>query len=331
MELKIRMDSVLIGVRNGMMVDTHLDAPQGKDGNEWRQGVDTLGSVITCIVSPHSIRGLMRRGISEYLGSEGISSCASFDIRATSGDERKNAFQKDIDSGKYHERNLYIKGNTGEGPHCMYEYNGERQCLVSEVFGGMGGKVEARPAKFLLHPMKLTPKQGEYDNNIKNVTGKGNFRQLVIAPRSMIDGIPYSFYPVDTVGNVDAIQYVTIYNDVKPDRADIYAALFMKGVEFLNNHREEFAFQLGGHRTSGYGIINYDFLPISLDRNQTREYHKEMVSKEGNAKHQASIQDIIDKWPTEKSRLEKLLENELKVHKELFGIDKKWQKKYKRP
>lgn len=323
MELKIRMKSTLLGIRNGMIVDTHLDSPQGKDGNEWRQGIDTLGSVVTCIISPHSIAGLLRRGISEYLRQEGISSCASFDINNTSGDERKNAFQKDIDNG-YHYRNFHAGGKTGEGPQCMHEYNGEKQCLISEMFGGMGGKTPARHRKFILHPLKLTPKQGEYDNNIKNVTGKGNFRQLITAPRSMEDGIPYSFYPVDTVGNVDAIQYVTIYNDVKSDRSDIYAGLFMKGVEFLNIHKEEFAFQLGGFRTSGYGIVDYDFLPTFLDRDQTREYHKKRINKEEGADQSKEIQDIVDKWLPEKSRLEKLLSDELKVHKELFGIDKKW-------
>lgn len=329
MELKIRMKSTLVGIRNGMIVDTHLDEPQDNK-NKWRQGVDVLGNVVTCIISPHSIAGLLRRGISEYLRQEGISSCASFDIENTSGDERKNAFQKDINNG-YHYRNFRSKEKKDseekkprEGPQCMYEYKGEKECLISEMFGGMGGKTGARHRKFILHPMKLSPKQLEYDNNIKNVTGKGNFRQLIVAPRSMEDNIPFAYYQIDTVGNMDGIQYITIYNDVKPDRVDIYTALFMKGVEFLNIHKEEFNFQLGGFRTSGYGIVDYEFLPTFLNREQTREYHKKIINKEEKADQSDKVQVVIDKWPLEKTRLEKLLSEELKIHKELFGIDKKW-------
>lgn len=319
-ELKIRLKTPMLSIRNGMIAETHSVFPPGENSETVDYGTKSMANNIACMVSPFSLLGWLRRGITESLISQGISPCHNYDITniSTSNQDYRNYAKLDLEHG-YHKKRMN-KGDHKEKPECE-AVTGE-QCIVGKMFGGFTGHHRV----FSVMPVKVSPVASHYEKGIKNITGSGNFRKIAVSPRSAVDGTPFATHTSDIIANFDAIMYLKMYED-----NPLYVAMIMNGIEYLSNHSEEFTSQLGGLRTFGNGFMETTFLPPSLTREETQKYHVFLIKNESDAedsdKLNEKIKSKISEWQDEQKKLTELLNAGLKHQKELFGIDKKWWSK----
>jgi len=317
MELKIRLKASMLSIKNGMIAETHSVYPPGETAGTVDYGTDSIANNVACMVSPFSLLGWLRRGVTEYLISQGISPCHNYDITnisASNKDYRGYAIQ-DLKHG-YHKKRMG-KGDNKEKPECE-AINGE-QCIVAKMFGGFTGHHRV----FSMMPVKVTPVKAHYEKGIRNITGMGNFRKIAISPRSAIDGTPFATHTSDVIANLDAIMYLRMY-----ENNPLYVAMIMHGIKYLSEHCEEFSSQLGGSRTFGSGFVEPTFLPPDLNRDETRKYHlllmKTEDDTEGKDSFPATIKSKILAWQEEQNKLNNDFNIELQHQKDVFGIDKKW-------
>jgi len=317
-ELKIRVKSELLSIRNGLIVDTHSVYPPGETSETVEYGIKAIANNVNCMISPFSLLGWLRHGITEYFISQGISPCHNYDLTnvSKSNEEYVKIATMDLKHG-YHKKRMGGKGDNKEKPNCEAVMGEE--CIVAKMFGGFTGHHRV----FSVMPIKTTPVQGHYDKGIKNITGKGNYRNIAISPRSAVDGTPFATYTADVVANVDAIMYLRMY-DANP----LYIAMIMRGIEYLNEHRYEFDYQLGGNRTFGSGFIEPTFLPPELTRAEVTTYHNLLIKTEDRAEDSDTLSkelsDKISTWKDKQKEMNVLLDAELKRQKDMFGVDKKW-------
>ncbi len=325
-ELKIRLKSPQISIKNGLIPETHSRFGQGETDETREWGKKFPANNIDCSISPYSLLGWLRYGVTEALIERGISVCSSYDLNKPPKKEYQEFVAQDTAHG-YH-RKVAPKskekekdGNAGK-PECEVVIG--KQCIVSEIFGGFRGNHRV----FSMMPVKTSPVDGEYTRGIKNVTGKGNFLTLAISPRSAVDGTPYATHTVNVIENLDAVMTLKMY-EPNP-RMDVHIAVLLMGIDHLNAHKDDFKHQLGGGRTFGSGFIEATALPISLTRREIVTYHGKLMRLEEDADNAdglpPEIKSKVELWDDEKAKYAKLLEPELKIQKEKFGVDNKWWK-----
>ncbi len=320
--IKIRIKTPMLSIRNGMIAETHSVFQQGKTNENVTYGIKSMANNNACIVSPFSILGWMRNGITECLINDySISPCHAFDLTNVSSKVEYQEYAKQDITYGYHKKRI-DKGNHKEKPAC--EAIKGKKCIVAEMFGGFTGNNRV----FSIMPIKVSPVDAQYIRGVRNITGKGNYRSLAVSPRSAVDGTPYQTHDVDIIANLDAILYIKMYEpkSSESDRIDVYTAMIMKGIEYLAKHKDEFKHQLGGNRTFGCGFIEPTFLPLDLTRDETVTYHTALIKMEDDADSVSnitkSIKEKIAAWDDIKLDYDKLLDEELKVQKEYFGFDK---------
>jgi len=315
-ELKIRLKSPMVTIKNGMVVETHSVFPPGETSGTVDYGIKSIANNVACTISPFSVLGWLRRGVTEYLISNGISVCHNYDITDKAGNpEYRTYAEHDLVHG-YHKKRLK-SGEHKEKPECE-AIIGE-QCIVAKMFGGFN----THHRVFKTNPIKVSPVKSQYEKRIRNITGLGNFRNINISPRSAIDGVPFATHTADIISNLDAILYIQMYEDNL-----LYVACIMKGIEFLNEHRNEFEYQLGGSRTFGAGCIEVSMLPFTMTKEETTKYHLQLIKNEEESVDSngltESIRDKINAWNDIYNELINNFDNEVARQKELFGVDKRW-------
>jgi hypothetical protein len=315
-ELKIRLKASMLSIKNGLIAETHSIPPPGESSKNLNYGIKTIANNITCTVSPFSLLGWLRHGITEYLISLGISPCHSYDLTNISNEGYRNIAIQDLEHG-YHKKRLNKGENTGK-PEC--EATIGTQCIVAQIFGGFTGHHRV----FSVMPVKVSPVKAHYNKGVRNITGRGNYRNIAVSPRSAVDGTPLATHTADVIANLDAILYLKMYED-----NPLYIAMIMRGFEYLYEHRDEFECQLGGSRTFGSGFIEPTFLPSALTREETTKYHNLLITTEEEDASNSdslpeSIKTKISEWQDEQKKLNTILDNELKIQKDMFGIDKRW-------
>ena len=324
-ELKIRLKSPQVSIKNGLIPETHSRFPQGDTDETKDFGKKFPANNIDCSISPYSLLGWLRYGITEALIEKGISVCSSHNLNNVPAKKEYQEFLTQDTKYGYHRkvapksREKAKEGNAGK-PECEVVIG--HQCIVSEIFGGFAGNHRV----FSMMPVKTSPIDKEYTQGVKNVTGKGNFLTLAISPRSAVDGTPYATYTVNVIENLDAVMTLKMY-EPNP-RMNIHIAVILMGIDYLNAHKDDFKHQLGGGRTFGGGFIEPTALPLSLTREEVVKYHGKLIRLEEKADDAEGLpletRAKIELWDVEKSKYATLLESELKIQKERFGIDKKW-------
>ncbi len=320
-ELKIRLKSPMLTIKNGLIAETHSVFSPGETNETVDYGIKSMANNIACTISPFSIIGWLRHGITEYLISQGISVCHGYDITNISkaNEEYRKIALQDIQHG-YHKKRLN-KGEHKEKSEC--EAKTGKQCIVNKMFGGFN----THHRVFSLMPVKVSPVKTHYDSAVRNITGKGNYRNIAVSPRSSVDGTPFATHSVDTISNLDAILFIKMYED-----NPLYVAMIMRGIEYLSQNSSNFNHQLGGSRTFGCGFIEPTFLPINLSRDETIKYHNLLIKKEDSididSKDNGLTKDINEKisnWETiEKKKLNEILDVELSEQKKSFELSTKW-------
>lgn len=325
-ELKIRLDIPAVTIRNGIIVDTHQQFSSTTKDSPYQIG--TIANNVAAILPSSTIRGWLRFGMTEYLIHDiGISVCHGYDLHNVSktGKRYKNTLE-DLIAG-YHlkrikENNQYGKGNKGK-PECLAA-QGE-SCIIGKMFGSFTGNHSV----FSTMPFKIDPVKAKFNQQKANVTAMGNYRQLNVSPRSADGETPYQTFLTDVIANVDGIQYIRMYgNDTT------YIGMFIRGIEYLYEHRNEFQHQLGGSRTAGHGFVNPSFInPLysrkdaityvtQLHRSETEYESKESIeTDEGKT---ANMKRKDDEWSDLRESILNDLDVELEHQKELFGIEKEW-------
>lgn len=312
-ELKIRLRADAVGIRNGIIVQENAGVPMKDDP------VDRISNSINSIVSPFSVAGWVRSGITEYLRSIGISSCHPYITEKTTApsNDKKHMIVNDLNLG-YHGKGTCLS-ETGES------------CIVHDLFGSF----KNNPRKFRFGVLKLSPVRSKWRNMNDGVTGLGNFRRIVTHARSF-DGGPFLHTENDVICNVDAIQYITLYRKrIDKEKIPIYTVLFKRAFEYLNSNRDDFDHQLGGHRTNGFGVMECDFINPFYSRKESVKYHGQLVSKrEGEKKKEDDNEDNEkkkeddkemklkdDEWNICLQEAEKEFDEKVKEWKEKFSFD----------
>lgn len=317
-ELKIRLKSPMLSIRNGMIAESHSVFPPGESDETAQYGIKKIANNINCTVMPTSVLGWLRYGVTEYLIKQGISICHGYDLSLVTSKDYKEYVVQDLKHG-YHLKRMPKGDHTGK-PEC--EAVRGKQCLVSEIFGGFTGAHRV----FSLLPVKTSPIDSQYTRGIKNITGKGNYLNTAISPRSAVDGTPYATHTIDSLANFDAILYIKMY-EPNP-RMDVHIAMLLRAFDYLNTSSNDFKHQLGGNRTFGCGFMESTTLPIDMTREEVVKYHSVLIKLEEKADDADgltnNIKEKIIAWEEQKKKYDKLLDEELKIQKELFGIDKKW-------
>jgi len=316
-ELKIRLKSPQISIKNGLIPETHSRFPPGENDETVEYGVRYPANTIDCTISPWSILGYLRYGVTQALIEKGVSVCHSYDLNLP-GKDYRTFVEQDLAQG-YH-RKAMKDGEYKGKPECE-AVMGE-MCIVAEIFGTFTGSHRV----FSLMPVKVSPIDSEYTRGVKNVTGKGNYLKLAISPRSAVDGTPYATHTVNVIENLDAILYIKMY---EPNtRMDVHVAVLLMGINYLNDHQNDFKHQLGGGRTFGSGFIEATALPTEMTRQEIVKYHGRLIKLEDKADDSDDLsketKEKIERWDAEKTKYAAILEKELKDQKERFGIDKKW-------
>ncbi len=324
-ELKIRIKSPSISIKNGFIAETHsvfnTQDPESKDEETAKYGIRRIANNVACTISPWSLLGWLRSGVTEYLISEGISVCHGMDVTnvTKSNKEYSLMVEHDLEHGYHKKRMGSGNKDKNELPECE-AIKGE-QCIVSKMFGGF----TSHHRIFSLMPVKITPIKSHYESGVRNITGLGNYRNLAVSPRAVVDQSPFTTHKVDTIANLDAIMYLKMYED-----NPLYTALIMRSIEYLNRQEIEqnYNHQLGGAKTFGNGWIETSFLPPNLTQEEITKYHLLLIKKEEKAEDSEGfpkqITEKIQKWEEEKVKLNAELDKELIRQKEIFGIDKKW-------
>lgn len=324
-ELKIRLKSPMVAIRNGMIAETHRIFPRGIKPEETNDyGYKAIANTINCTLMPTSILGWLRAGVTEYLIEQGISVCHGYDLNLPTKDYRNFVIQ-DLEHG-YH-RKVMTKGEHAGKPECEAVIGNKpesqrKKCIVAEMFGSFAGKHRV----FSILPVKTSPVDSHYTKGIKNITGKGNFMTVAVSPRSAVDGTPYATHDMNVVANLDAVLYIKMY-EPNP-RMDVHIAMLLRAFEYLNKKSNDFKHQLGGNRTFGCGFIEPTILPIGMERDDIVAYHSKLIKMEEKAEDAEGITESMKKtindWEEQKKKYDTILDAELKIQKELFGIDKKW-------
>lgn len=316
----------MLSIRNGMIAETHSIFPPGKTADTEDYGTNSMANNVACMVSPFSLLGWLRRGITESLISQGISPCHNYDLTnvSASNQDYRGYAKQDLAHG-YHKKRMG-KGESKEKPECE-AVTGE-PCIVAQMFGGFTGHHRV----FSVMPVKVSPVKAHYEKGIRNITGMGNFRKIAISPRSAVDGTPFATHTSDVISNFDAIMHLRMYEDNgNSSRLNLHTAMIMRGIEYLSAHSEEFQSQLGGQRTFGGGFIDASFLPPTLTRDEVRKYHLLLIKNEDDAENgntfPAGIKEKILAWQETQKSINEELNIELKRQRELFGIDKQWWNK----
>lgn len=319
-ELKYRVKSPLISIRNGMIVDTHQLFPPDK--KEDPAMIKTIASNISCTLSPFSMLGWLRGGVTAYLISEGISPCHGYDLTTVSktGERAKNVVE-DLEKG-YHKKRMGKGGEANkEKPECEVVMG--EPCLTYRMFGGF----TAHHRVFSMVAFKTSPVKDRFYKQKENITGTGNYRRINVSPRTS-DGItPYNTYEYDVLANVDGIQYLRMYED-----DDVYVGMLLRAIEYLYAHRNDFGHQLGGSRTFGHGFIEPVVINPLYTRAEAVNYAKLMRKAEedfdsdniAEVETKGEMAKKDETWVVEHERIMGVLDDELKRQKDLFGIDKHW-------
>lgn len=338
-----------------MIAETHsifnTQNPDSKDENTATFGIGRIANNVAVTIAPWSLLGYLRSGVTEYLISNGISVCHGMDLtQVNKNPDYVDMVDRDLQHGYHRKRMGSVTDDekktrtsaTNELPECEI-LRGE-PCLVARMFGGF----TSHHRVFSLMPVKVTPVKSQYRNDVRNITGLGNFRKLTIAPRAFTDQRPYTFHSTEVIANLDAIMYIRMYeNNQSYEDNQLYVAMLMRAVEYLNGQTENsnYNHQLGGSRTFGCGWMQIEFLPPDLTRDETIVHHMNLITKEeaagndmvvgneentgadeqmkGKVKTSKQVAAKFDAWQVEKVILDKLLDDEITRQKTKFGIDVK--------
>jgi hypothetical protein len=240
----VELNIDLVAPGDGVVTDRHY-------ASSGRYEPDDAMNQIGGQLSPFALSGWLRHGCEEVLQEAGTTACHPGEQDA--GFARENVYERDLDSG-YHE-----KGSCAEDYECG--------CVVYELFGGFGD----RPGELLRRPVSFSPVRSNVD--VLKGEAEAHYRQLSSQVRSRNDedgGKPLRHSTRDVLGNLEGTWKLSL-RELKPE----LVGLLVEAVSLLDARSGEFAFQLGGARNFGGGVVDVSVLnPLYSEAEVRRVFNR---------------------------------------------------------
>jgi hypothetical protein len=202
-------------------------------------------------ISPFTISGWLRRAFEQVLQEAGVTACHPGEANANY--MRAETYERDLESG-YHEKGT-----------CTDDH--DEGCVVYDLCGGFG----SQPGKLLRRPVSFSPIRRQVD--VLEGEAEAHYRQVSSHVRSRNDedgGQPLRHAQRDVLGNIEGTWKLTL-RECKPE----FVGLLSEAIEFLDEHSDDFAFQLGGARNFGAGIADVWLInPLYTDREIRRVFNR---------------------------------------------------------
>jgi len=228
-DLYVGLDAGLLAPGDGIVTDRHHASSD-------RYEADDPQNQIAGQISPFALSGWVRHGCEAVLQAAGASACHPGESNANF--RLEDVYDRDLESG-YHE-----KGS------CTDDV--DAGCVVYDLFGGFGGS----PGKLIRRPVSFSPVRSQVD--VTRGEAEAHYRQLHTQVRSRNEedgGQPLRHSTRDVVGNLVGTWKLTL-RETKPE----FVGLLLEAVAFLDAHSDEYAFQLGGARNFGAGMVDAEIL-----------------------------------------------------------------------
>jgi hypothetical protein len=143
-------------------------------------------------------------------------------------------------------------------------------CVVYDLFGGFGD----RAGRVIRRPVGFSPIRRQVD--VAKGEAEAHYRQLNTQVRSRNkedEGRPLRQATRDVVANVEGTWRLTL-RELKPE----YVGLIVEAVSFLDQHADEYEFQLGGARNFGCGIVDCEVLNPLYTKDEIRRVYNRAKS-----------------------------------------------------
>jgi hypothetical protein len=228
-DLYVGLDAGLLAPGDGIVTDRHHASSD-------RYEADDPQNQIAGQISPFALSGWLRHGCEAVLQAAGASACHPGESNANF--RLEDVYDRDLDSG-YHEKDS-CTGDVDAG------------CVVYDLFGGFGGS----PGKLIRRPVSFSPVRSQVD--VTKGEAEAHYRQLHTQVRSRNDedgGQPLRHSRRDVIGNLEGTWKLTL-RETKPE----FVGLLLEAIAFLDAHSDEYAFQLGGARNFGAGMVDAEIL-----------------------------------------------------------------------
>lgn len=262
-DVYVGLDVGLLAPGDGVVTDRHHASAE-------RYEADDAMNQIAGQISPFTLSGWLRHGCERVMQIAGASACHPGEPNADY--RRAEVYERDLDEG-YHEKGSCVSGDDESG------------CVIYDLFGGFGDQ----PGKLLRRPIRFSPIRRQVD--VTRGEAEAHYRQLSTQVRSRNDadgGLPLRYAERDVVGNLEGTWLLTL-REVKP----AFVGLLLEAVAYLDAHSDEFAFQLGGARNFGGGIVDAQVLnPLYTAAEIRRVYNRAQNPT-------AAMQEKDDVWVQE--------------------------------
>jgi hypothetical protein len=199
----------------------------------------------------------LRHGCEEILHNAGTTACHPGESSADF--QLEDVYGRDLDAG-YHEKGSCVDADD----------TSDAGCVVYDLFGGFGD----RSGRVIRRPVGFSPIRRQVD--VTKGEAEAHYRQLNTQVRSRNaedEGRPLRQATRDVVANVEGTWRLT-FREVKPE----YVGLIVEAVSYLDQHSDEYEFQLGGARNFGAGIVDCQLVNPLYTRDEIRRVYNRAKS-----------------------------------------------------
>lgn len=242
----VRIQSDLLVIGDSIMTDRH----HASNGNyEDDDPQNQIGGIIPAF----PLSGWLRHGMEAVVQEYGGTACHPGETNANF--KREGMYDRDLEHG-YHE-----KGTCADDPK---EDDG---CVIFDLFGGYRGI----PGKMMRRPIKFNPIRSRVDYT--RGQAEGHYRRLnrnIVSRNPEDHRKPLRNTEIDAVANLDGCWHLS-FRETKPE----FVSLLAEALVFLDEHKTDFMYQLGGARNFGAGIVDcYLINPMYEERELKRVFDR---------------------------------------------------------
>lgn len=242
--LYVGLEIPLLAPGDGIVTERHHASAD-------RYEADNSQNQIRGQISPFALSGWLRHGCEAVIQAVGATACHPG--AASADDMLGDVYDRDLEAG-YHEKGA-----------CTDDDNSG--CILYDLFGDFGDQ----PGKLLRRPVSFSPNRRQVD--VTDGEAEAHYRQLHTQIRSRNEGDggqPLRHTTRDVVGNLVGTWKLT-FRVPKPE----FVGLLLEAVSFLDSHSDEFAFQCGGARNFGAGMIDAQVInPLYTETELRRLYNR---------------------------------------------------------
>lgn len=230
-DVYIRLQADLLVIGDSIMTDRHHASNGNYDDDDPQ---NQIGGIIPAF----PLSGWLRHGMEAVVQDYGGTACHPGEANANF--MKDGVYDRDLDAG-YHEKGT-----------CTDDPNEDDGCVIFDLFGGFGGV----PGKVMRRPIKFNPVRSSVDYT--RGQAEGHYRRLnrnVVSRNREDNREPLRNAELDAIANLDGAWHLS-FRETKPE----FVGLLAEAIRYLDDHRTDFMYQLGGARNFGAGIIDCELV-----------------------------------------------------------------------